>query len=306
MLDNPQLHGGLTMFFFQYLIQAGLFFVVPLFLSVALGLSALATGVRLLPLSLTLLIAAIGIPQLLPQRVPAPRRAVRPRSSLLAGIVVLMAGARRRRRRRRSSRGRCCSPGLGIGALASQLGAVTVSAVPDEESGEVGGLQNTLTNLGASLGTALAGSVLIASLTTAFIGGIQDNPDVPDAVKTQAPVELSARGPVRLRRRLGRGAGRGRRPARHGRRDRGGERGRPPRRLARRRRRARIVRARGAVVLAPDPDAASRARPDAGARIAHTTVSVTSTLPRVALEYGHTVCALATMASAASRSTLGA
>ena len=34
--------------------------------------------------------------------------------------------------------------GLGIGALASQLGAVTVSSVPDEQSGEVGGLQNTV------------------------------------------------------------------------------------------------------------------------------------------------------------------
>jgi hypothetical protein len=33
--------------------------------------------------------------------------------------------------------------GLGIGALASQLGSVTVSSVPDEQSGEVGGLQNT-------------------------------------------------------------------------------------------------------------------------------------------------------------------
>ena len=29
--------------------------------------------------------------------------------------------------------------GLGIGALASQLGSVTVSSVPDEQSGEVGG-----------------------------------------------------------------------------------------------------------------------------------------------------------------------
>ncbi len=56
--------------------------------------------------------------------------------------------------------------GLGVGALASQLGAVTVSAVPDEQSGEVGGLQNTVTNLGASIGTALAGAVLISALTT--------------------------------------------------------------------------------------------------------------------------------------------
>ena len=52
--------------------------------------------------------------------------------------------------------------GLGVGALASQLGSVTVSSVPDEESGEVGGVQNTLTNLGASIGTALAADACIA------------------------------------------------------------------------------------------------------------------------------------------------
>ncbi|HXV57630.1 MAG TPA: MFS transporter, partial [Gaiellaceae bacterium] len=57
MLRNRQLRGGLTMFFFQFLVQAGVFFVVPLYLSVALGLSALDTGVRLLPLSVALLLA---------------------------------------------------------------------------------------------------------------------------------------------------------------------------------------------------------------------------------------------------------
>ena len=45
MLQNKQLSGGLVMFFFKYLAQAGLFFVVTLYLSVCLGLSALATGV---------------------------------------------------------------------------------------------------------------------------------------------------------------------------------------------------------------------------------------------------------------------
>ena len=38
MLDSLRLRGGLTMFFFQFMIQAGMFFIVPLFLSVALGL----------------------------------------------------------------------------------------------------------------------------------------------------------------------------------------------------------------------------------------------------------------------------
>ena len=81
--------------------------------------------------------------------------------------------------------------GLGIGALASQLGAVTVSAVPDDESPEVGGIQNTMTNLGASLGTALAGSLLIASLTTAFVTNIQQSPAIPASAKEQAQVELA-------------------------------------------------------------------------------------------------------------------
>jgi MFS family permease len=82
--------------------------------------------------------------------------------------------------------------GLGVGALASQLGAVTVSGVPDEESGEVGGLQNTMTNLGASLGTALAGSILIAGLTFSFLEGIAANPDIPPDVVSQADVELAS------------------------------------------------------------------------------------------------------------------
>jgi hypothetical protein len=81
--------------------------------------------------------------------------------------------------------------GLGIGALASQLGAVTVSAVPDDQSPEVGGLQNTGTNLGASIGTALAGSILIAALTASFLQGIEQNPAVPASVKTQANVKLA-------------------------------------------------------------------------------------------------------------------
>ena len=85
--------------------------------------------------------------------------------------------------------------GLGIGALASQLGNVTVSAVPTEQSSEVGGLQNTATQLGASLGTALAGSILIAALTASFLAGIEANPSVPQSMKDQANVNLAAGAP---------------------------------------------------------------------------------------------------------------
>ncbi len=189
MFGNSRLVGGLTMFFFQYLIQAGLFFTVPLFLSIALGLSAVQTGARLLPLSVTLLLSAVGVPKLWPQA--SPRRVVNGGlAALLAGIISLIAALD-------AGAGAeivtvpLLFAGLGVGALASQLGAVTVSAVPDELSGEVGGLQNTATNLGASLGTALAGSVLIAALTSTFLQGLQDNPKVPAEVSSSARVELA-------------------------------------------------------------------------------------------------------------------
>ena len=189
MLLNPTLRGGLTSFFFQYLLQAGLFFTVPLFLSVALGLSAIATGVRLLPLSVTLLLAAVGVPKLFPT--VSPRRIVRLGFlALLAGIVV-MVGALDAGAGAEIVTWPMLLAGLGVGALASQLGAITVSSVPDEQSGEVGGLQNTLTNLGASIGTALAGAVLIATLTSSFLTGIQNNPAVPATVKSEATTKLS-------------------------------------------------------------------------------------------------------------------
>ncbi len=189
MLQNRQLTGGLIMFFFQYLVQAGFFFVVPLFLSVCLGLSALATGVRLLPLSITLLAAALGIPRLLPN--VSPRLIVRcGLLALLAGTVILLGGLDKD-----AGAEIVFVPmlliGLGIGALASQLGAVTVSAVPDEQSPEVGGVQNTMTNLGASLGTAIAGSILIATLSSAFLTNIEQSPAIPSQVKSQAKVELA-------------------------------------------------------------------------------------------------------------------
>ena len=81
--------------------------------------------------------------------------------------------------------------GLGIGALASQLGAVTVSAVPDDESPEVGGVQNTLTNLGASMGTALAGSIMIAAVSASFLANIQSSDAIPSRAKEHAQVQLA-------------------------------------------------------------------------------------------------------------------
>ena len=190
IFENRQMTGGLIMFFFQYIVQAGVFFAVPLFLSVALGLSALETGIRIFPLSVALLVAAAGIPKVWPQA--SPRRVVRlGLIPMLAGTLMLVGGM---------------DPGvnaavvsipmlllgLGMGALSSQLGAVTVSALPDERAPEVGGLQNTVTNLGISLGTALVGSVLIAALSSAALAGISGNAELEASVQDQVTTEITS------------------------------------------------------------------------------------------------------------------
>lgn len=189
MFGHRQMTGGLLMFFFQYLVQAGLFFTIPLFLSVALGLSALETGVRILPLSITLLAAAVGVPRLFPNA--SPRLVVRLGLLAMSGGIIVLLAAIDTNASARVVTVPLLLAGLGIGALASQLGAVTVSAVPDRLSPEVGGLQNTATNLGAAIGTALAGSILIAALTASFLQGVQENPSIPQQVKSQASVQLA-------------------------------------------------------------------------------------------------------------------
>ena len=190
LFRNRQMTGGLVMFFFQFVVMMGIFFVIPLYLSVALGLSAIDTGLRITPLSITMLLAAAGVPKFLPS--VSPRRVVEfGLVAVVFGIVLLFTAMDVD-----ASASIVTVPllliGLGFGGLASQLGAVTVSAVPDEQSPEVGGLQNTATQFGASLGTALAGSVLIAALTASFLTGLAGNPDVPKSVSSQASVELAS------------------------------------------------------------------------------------------------------------------
>ena len=190
MFANRQMTGGLVAFFFQFFVQSGIFFTIPLFLSVVLGLNALQTGLRLLPLSVMLLVSALAVPKLFPRA--SPRRVVRIGLLLiLVGDLVLVGGLSPG-----ASAAIVLVPmaliGLGIGALASQLGAVTVSAFPDEMSAEIGGLQNTFTNFGASLGTALVGAVLIGSLSTTFVTGVSSNPALPASVVAEASSTLEA------------------------------------------------------------------------------------------------------------------
>jgi MFS family permease len=189
LLRNRQLRGGLSALLTQYFVSSGVFFTVPLFLTIVIGLDAFETGLRMLPLSLALIIVALAVPRFAPRA--SPRRVVKVGLLLMLGAALLMASLL-------DNNGADASIvtfpflllGAGLGLLASQLGNVVVSAEPVERSGEVGGLQYTTQNLGASLGTALVGAAVIGALSTNLLLGIQASPEVSKEVKQAAAVQL--------------------------------------------------------------------------------------------------------------------
>lgn len=183
LLRVGQLRAGLSSVLSQYLILAGTFFVLPLFLQLVLEEDALHTGLKLLPISVTMMLAAMIGPRLA-QRI-SPRAVVRiGLGVLLPSIVGVMSTV---------SVTLASAPfaislagfGLGIGLVISQLGNVVMSAVPESRSSEAGGAQGTAQNLGQALGTALIGAVLLVGLTTGFHERINANPSIPSDVKQQ-------------------------------------------------------------------------------------------------------------------------
>ena len=80
--------------------------------------------------------------------------------------------------------------GIGMGLIASQLGNVVQSSVGDRERSEAGGLQFTAQQLGASLGTALIGAVLITGLVAAFTENVAADPSISAEVKQEVGIRV--------------------------------------------------------------------------------------------------------------------
>jgi EmrB/QacA subfamily drug resistance transporter len=190
LFANRQLIGGLSVLLMQYLVMMGMFFAMPLFLTLCLGLDAFDTGVRMLPLSLALVATAPAMPRLLPRA--APRHVVQVGLLLMLAAAVLLAA------RLEDGAGAAITTlpfllmGAGMGAMASQLGNVVVSSAPVERGSEVGGLQYTAQNLGSSLGTALIGAIVIGSLGSLLLQGVQASSELSAGIKQQATTELES------------------------------------------------------------------------------------------------------------------
>jgi MFS family permease len=179
LLGIVHLRAGLATLGAQQLVLLGTFFVLPVYLQVVLGLNALETGLRLLPMSVTMLIAALTGPKIAARRSPKAVCRLGLVAISIAAVILLAT--------------------LDIelndtGFLVSQLGNVIISAAPPAQTNEAGGLQGTAQNLGASLGTALIGAILLTGLTNGFVDRITANPDVPPEVRTALATAASEQG----------------------------------------------------------------------------------------------------------------
>jgi EmrB/QacA subfamily drug resistance transporter len=181
LLRIVPLRAGLLTLMMQQLILLGTFFVLPVYLQVVLGLDAFETGKKLFPLSVALLIAALAGPRL--ARGLAPKRVAQIGLVALAVASMVLLGTIDVELNDAGFALSLILFGIGAGLLLSQLGNVIMSAVDPSKTNEAGGLQGTAQNLGASLGTALIGAVLIAALTSGFVERVQQNPAVSAGVK---------------------------------------------------------------------------------------------------------------------------
>ncbi|MCL4288504.1 MAG: MFS transporter, partial [Thermoleophilia bacterium] len=188
----PTLRGGLAMLLAQNLILMGIFFTIPLFLQVVQGLDALETGVRMLPASAGLFVAALA-GSALAKRYPA-RLLVRAGLGITFVATLLLLDTIDPALDSGSFLVAMGILGTGMGLVVSQLGNVVQSSVGDADRSEAGGLQNTAAQLGSSLGTALLGAVVITGLVAAFSSNVAADDRIADPVKDEVEVRLSSGG----------------------------------------------------------------------------------------------------------------
>jgi MFS family permease len=148
----------------QWLLLMGTSFVVAVFLQTVRGYNAIETGVIFTAATVGVLVSSLAAERLAKRR---PQRTL-----IMAGFVVTaggiglllaLVGA--------SSRAVAFAPGLlliglGLGVMLTPSVNVVQSSFPEDQQGEISGLSRSVSNLGSSFGTAIAGTILVSDLAS--------------------------------------------------------------------------------------------------------------------------------------------
>lgn len=183
MLKLPPLRSGLISLFSQNLILMGVFFTIPLYLQLVLGFDALDTGIKMLPVSITMLLSAAAGSRL-SARYPV-RTIVRAGLTIVFVAVIALLATIDPELAGVAFALSMGVLGVGMGLIASQLGNVVQSSVDASGRGEAGGLQYTGQQLGSSLGVALIGALVLTGLTGAFVANVQSDSRISQEASAQ-------------------------------------------------------------------------------------------------------------------------
>ncbi len=189
LFKNKSLRGGLVMILAQNIILAGVFFAIPLYLQLTLGLDAFETGIRMLPVSVTLLITSIGASQMVLKF--SPRRIMQMSLVILLIAIGVLLTTIEPILDELSFGIAMALLGIGIGLMAAILGNMVQSSVVEKDRSEVGGLQNTATQLGIALGTAVIGAIIISGLASSFLSQIADDDRISIEIEQAVEIELT-------------------------------------------------------------------------------------------------------------------
>lgn len=148
----------------QWLVLMGTSFVVATYLQVVRGYDAVATGVIFTAATLGLLASSLAAERLAKRY--AQRTLIVTGFAVTAvgiGVLIGLAGS--------STRAIAYTPGLlliglGLGLMLTPSVNIVQSSFPEDQQGEISGLSRSVSNLGSSLGTAVAGTILVANLTS--------------------------------------------------------------------------------------------------------------------------------------------
>ncbi|MBB4660672.1 MFS transporter [Conexibacter arvalis] len=148
----------------QWLLLLGISFVVAVFLQTVRGLNPIETGAVFTAATVGVLVSSVAAGRLV-QRYPQ-RTLVRVGFvTTVAGIALLLALVGL------SDRSVMLVPGLlvaglGLGVMLTPSVNIVQSAFPERQQGEISGLSRSISNLGSSLGTAIAGTILVSDLAS--------------------------------------------------------------------------------------------------------------------------------------------
>jgi len=152
----------------QWLVLVGLSFVVSVYLQTVRGYTAIETGLILTPATIGVLLSSMAAGRLARRR---PQAILIRRGFVVtvAGILLLLLLVRE------TSNVLTFVPGLflvgfGVGVMLTSSVNVVQSAFPEEDQGEISGLSRSISNLGSSLGVAIAGTVIVSSLVEGNMG----------------------------------------------------------------------------------------------------------------------------------------